>query len=83
MSQDVILKGGKILIDGSLVERDIALIDGKVAMQADVTASAETLDCRGIHIAPGLVDVQVNGGGGHMFSTSSTLPRTRSSRSIF
>ncbi|MBK7164284.1 MAG: N-acetylglucosamine-6-phosphate deacetylase [Candidatus Microthrix sp.] len=72
MSQDVILKGGKILIDGSLVERDIALIDGKVAMQADVTASAETLDCRGIHIAPGLVDVQVNGGGGHMFSTSST-----------
>lgn len=59
---DLILKGGTVVNhDGSGV-RDVGVTNGRIAAIGDLgSASAgETIDCRGLHILPGVVDSQVH-----------------------
>jgi dihydroorotase len=59
---DLLLKGATVVNhDGSAV-RDIAVTDGRIAAIGDVPSSAagETIDCRGLHIIPGVIDTQVH-----------------------
>lgn len=66
------------LFDGDGVRRDVALVigdDGRVqSIGGDAPAGAERLF--GL-LAPGLVDVQVNGGGGALFNNEPTLDSLR------
>jgi len=59
---DLVLKGGVVVNHDGEGARDIGVRDGRVAEIGDLsTADAgETIDCRGLHILPGVVDSQVH-----------------------
>lgn len=59
------------------------LVEGRrivgLASQAAVPSHYQTIDLRGLHLAPGLLDLQIYGGGGSMFNTDTsadTIART-------
>jgi N-acetylglucosamine-6-phosphate deacetylase len=66
------LTGGRVVTPGGIAERlDVTVADGTITevgvgarMAADVT-----LDVSGMYIAPGFIDLQLNGGWGHDFTT--------------
>jgi dihydroorotase len=59
---DLILKGGTIVNQDGTGERDIAVNQGRIVGIGDVSAfrAAEVLDCRNLHILPGVIDSQVH-----------------------
>ena len=59
---DLILKGGTVVNHDGTGVRDVGVINGRIAAIGDLgSASAgETIDCRGLHILPGVVDSQVH-----------------------
>ncbi|ODT08337.1 MAG: dihydroorotase [Mesorhizobium sp. SCN 65-20] len=59
---DLILKGGTVVNHDGIGVRDVGVTNGRIAAIGDLgTASAgETIDCRGLHILPGVVDSQVH-----------------------
>ncbi|MEM0986535.1 MAG: dihydroorotase [Pseudomonadota bacterium] len=59
---DLLLKGGTLVTPGGEGPADIGVIDGQIAAIGDhATASAaETIDCAGLHILPGVIDSQVH-----------------------
>ncbi|WP_018427067.1 dihydroorotase [Hoeflea sp. 108] len=59
---DLILKGGTVVNQDGTGVRDVGVINGRIAAIGDLgSASAgETIDCRGLHILPGVVDSQVH-----------------------
>ena len=59
---DLILTGGTVVNHDGQGMRDIAVKDGRIAgIGAFGTASAgQTIDCRGLHVLPGVVDSQVH-----------------------
>ncbi len=59
---DLILKGGTVVNHDGIGARDVGVTNGRIAAIGDLgTASAgETIDCRGLHILPGVVDSQVH-----------------------
>ena len=59
---DLILKGGTVVNHDGTSVRDVGVINGRIAAIGDLgSASAgETIDCRGLHILPGVVDSQVH-----------------------
>jgi dihydroorotase len=61
-SYDVILRGGIVVNQDGIGARDIGVTGEKIAFIGDLsTASAgETVDCRGLHILPGVIDTQVH-----------------------
>jgi N-acetylglucosamine-6-phosphate deacetylase len=59
-----IVRGKSLLIRNGRFE---ALIDPQ-----QVPVNAEKIDCSGNFIAPGLIDLQIAGGGGHLFSDNPT-----------
>ncbi len=64
---------GADIFDGRQMRRDLALLTegGKVralAPEQELPAAAERIALKGGMLAPGLVDLQVNGGGGVMFN---------------
>ncbi len=59
---DLILRGGVCATPSGLVETDIAVLGGRIAgfgFFADGQA-AEVVDCRGLHVLPGVIDSQVH-----------------------
>lgn len=61
-SFDLILRGGVVVNHDGEGARDIGVIGGKIAA-LDVPASAdagEIIDCKGLHILPGVIDTQVH-----------------------
>jgi dihydroorotase len=61
-SFDCLLVGATVVNQDGVGERDIGVVDGKIAeIGALGTASAgERIDCRGLHILPGVIDSQVH-----------------------
>src|SRR5262245_30753943 len=58
---DLILKGGTVVNQDGEGVRDVAVAGGKIAAIGDVGESAaETIDCRGLHVLPGVIDSHVH-----------------------
>ncbi len=59
---DVILKGGGVVNQDGEAVRDIGVKDGRIAALGDLSraAAAEIIDCRGLHVLPGVIDTQVH-----------------------
>ncbi len=59
---DLLLKGGTVANQDGIAPRDIGVRNGRIAAIGNLsTASAgETVDCKGLHILPGVIDTQVH-----------------------
>jgi dihydroorotase len=59
---DLILKGGTVVNQDGTGLRDIGVSGGRTAAIGDLSqaSAGETIDCRGLHILPGVVDSQVH-----------------------
>lgn len=59
---DLVLKGGVVVNQDGTGPRDIAVKDGRIVAIGDVShvAPREVMDCRNLHILPGVIDSQVH-----------------------
>jgi dihydroorotase len=57
---DLILKGGTVVNHDGTGERDVAIKEGRIAGLGSFDGAAEIVDCRGLHVLPGVVDSQVH-----------------------
>ncbi len=59
---DLMLKAGTVVNQDGTGVRDIAVKDGRIVAIGDMSGmvAAETLDCRHLHILPGVIDSQVH-----------------------
>jgi len=59
---DVILKGGTVVNHDGEGVRDVGLRGGRIAALGDLSAASagEIIDCRGLHVLPGVIDTQVH-----------------------
>ena len=59
---DLILAGGTLVNHDGVGARDLAISEGRIVGLGDVSdfAAAETHDCKGLHILPGVIDSQVH-----------------------
>ncbi|WP_112663210.1 dihydroorotase [Microvirga flavescens] len=64
MSQtfDLILKGGIVVNQDGRAERDVGILNGRIAYIGDLSraSAGREIDCRGLHILPGVIDTQVH-----------------------
>jgi dihydroorotase len=60
MTYDLILKGGTVVNQDGTGIRDIAVKDGRIAGLGRFDQAAEIVDCRGLHVLPGVIDSQVH-----------------------
>jgi N-acetylglucosamine-6-phosphate deacetylase len=63
----ITLRGGKALTPDGLVQTDISVSDGLLVL-GEVDGS-RVVDIEGATVIPGLIDVQINGGWGHDFTS--------------
>jgi dihydroorotase len=61
-SYDLILKGGIVVNQDGEGARDVGVRAGRIATIGDLShaSAGETVDCRGLHILPGVIDTQVH-----------------------
>jgi len=61
-SYDLILKGGSVVNHDGEAVRDLAVHSGRIAAIGDLSmaSAGETIDCRGLHVLPGVIDTQVH-----------------------
>jgi dihydroorotase len=59
---DLILAGATVVNQDGAAQRDIGVANGKIAEIGDLYAAAagERIDCRGLHVLPGVIDSQVH-----------------------
>jgi dihydroorotase len=59
---DLLLRGGTVVNHDGRGERDIGIRGGRIAGLGDLSqaAATETIDARGLHILPGVIDSQVH-----------------------
>src|SRR5712692_5534527 len=59
---DTILKSGTVVNQDGEGVRDIAVTDGRIAAIGGLghASAAELIDCKGLHILPGVIDTQVH-----------------------
>lgn len=59
---DLILKGGTLVNHNGTGKGDVAIRVGRIVAVGDVSGyvAAETVDCKGLHILPGVIDSQVH-----------------------
>ncbi|WP_195175585.1 dihydroorotase [Mesorhizobium sp. INR15] len=62
MTYDLILTGGTVVNHDGEGLRDVGISGGRIAAIGDLgqASAGETIDCRGLHILPGVVDSQVH-----------------------
>ncbi len=56
----MIIKGGKAFIDNAFLDRDIRILDGKIAEVGDNLSGDEMIDAKGMLVTPGLIDPHVH-----------------------
>jgi dihydroorotase len=61
-SYDLLLKGATVVNHDGEGVRDLAIAGGRIAAIGALSqaAAAETVDCRGLHVLPGVIDTQVH-----------------------
>jgi dihydroorotase len=61
-SFDLVFRGGTLVNHDGTAQRDLGVAAGRIAALGDLSAAsaAETVDCRGLHILPGVIDTQVH-----------------------
>ncbi len=68
---------GRILIGSKIVDNYCVIVEGgkitSVIPQAILPAKIDFHDLDGLLLAPGFIDIQVNGGGGHLFNDAPTV----------
>jgi dihydroorotase len=59
---DVILKGGTVVNHDGETLRDVGVTDGRIVAlgQLGRAAAGEVVDCKGLHVLPGVIDTQVH-----------------------
>lgn len=59
---DLILRGGACVLPWGVETTDVGVRDGRIAALGDLrlAEAAETIDCRGLHVLPGLIDAHVH-----------------------
>ena len=59
---DLLLKGGTVVNHDGRAECDVGVTEGRIAAIGDLSkaSAGETVDCRGLHILPGVIDTQVH-----------------------
>ena len=59
---DLVLKGGTLVNHDGVGARDLAIHEGRIVGLGNLGefTAAETLDCKGLHILPGVIDSQVH-----------------------
>ncbi len=59
---DLILRGGTVVNQDGKGVRDVGVRDGRIAALGDLSAASagSFIDCRGLHVLPGVVDSQVH-----------------------
>jgi len=59
---DLILKGGMVVNQDGVGRRDVGIANGRIAALGDLAraAAGETIDAKGLHILPGVIDTQVH-----------------------
>ena len=62
MNFDLILKGGTVVNHDGAGLRDIGINEGRIAAVGSLYSSyaSQTIDCKGLHILPGVIDSQVH-----------------------
>jgi dihydroorotase len=60
MTYDLVLKNGTVWTPGGPVEADVGVRGGKIAGIGVTGDAAETIDCTGLTILPGVIDTQVH-----------------------
>jgi len=61
-SYDLVLRGANVVNHDGEGVRDLAIADGRIAAVGELagTAAAETVDCHGLTVLPGVIDTQVH-----------------------
>jgi dihydroorotase len=61
-SYDLILKGGTLVNHDGVGQRDVGVSAGRIAAigQLGAASAGEIVDCRGLHVLPGVIDSQVH-----------------------
>jgi dihydroorotase len=61
-SYDLILKGGVVVNQDGAGQRDLGIRGGRFAFIGDLgrASAGETIDCRGLHLLPGVIDSHVH-----------------------
>ncbi|TAL34801.1 MAG: dihydroorotase [Alphaproteobacteria bacterium] len=59
---DLILKNGRVVTPGGIVDTDIAVRDGRIADLGDFSRAPakEIIDCKNLYVLPGVIDTQVH-----------------------
>src|SRR6185503_20988321 len=59
---DLILKAGIVVNQDGEGARDVGVRDGRIAALGDLSraSAGETVDCRGLHVLPGVIDSHVH-----------------------
>lgn len=57
---DLVLKNGTAVTPGGIVETDIAVKNGRIAAFGSFSKAAEIIDCKNLHVLPGVIDTQVH-----------------------
>ena len=59
---DLVLRSGRVLTPGGLAETAVAVLGGRIATIGALAqaAAGEVVDCRGLHVLPGVIDTQVH-----------------------
>jgi dihydroorotase len=61
-SYDLLLRGGTLVLPWGEAQSDVGVRDGRIAAIGDLRTAhaAEEIDCRGLHVLPGLIDSHVH-----------------------
>ncbi|MGD9497261.1 MAG: N-acetylglucosamine-6-phosphate deacetylase [Armatimonadota bacterium] len=69
----IVFAEGTLITPTRRLQADLVVEDGRVAeirRSGSVRAGGHVVDCRGLYVGPGLVDIHVHGGQGHDFVTA-------------